>query len=107
VGESALPRPHPPSATVPPLPEGEGYFLDDGFCDFAFGSAQNDRVVWVVGKRISFRTRETNKKSLMLCALLLVEPKIVIKIYNISTLHKNMYVLKYSILNSFAQNPAI
>jgi hypothetical protein len=28
----------------PPLPGGEGYFLDDGFCDFAFGSAQNDRV---------------------------------------------------------------
>ena len=28
--------PHPPSATVPPLPKGEGYFLDDGFCDFAF-----------------------------------------------------------------------
>ena len=36
--------PHPPSATVPPLPEGEGYFLDDGFCDFAFGSAQNDSI---------------------------------------------------------------
>ena len=31
-----LSGPHPPSATVPPLPEGEGYFLDDGFCDFAF-----------------------------------------------------------------------
>ena len=28
--------PHPPSGTVPPLPENEGYFLDDGFCDFAF-----------------------------------------------------------------------
>ena len=37
----------------------------------------------------------------------LVDPKIVIKIYNISILHKNMCVLKYSILNSFAQNPAI
>ncbi|MEL0181414.1 MAG: hypothetical protein VXA33_18080 [Deltaproteobacteria bacterium] len=37
--------PHPPSsATVPPLPEGEGYLLDDGFCDFAFGFAQNDSV---------------------------------------------------------------
>ena len=36
--------PQPPSATVPPLPEGEGYFLDDGFCDFVFGFAQNDRV---------------------------------------------------------------
>jgi len=34
-----FPGPHPPSATVPPLPEGEGYLLDDGFCDFAFGSA--------------------------------------------------------------------
>ena len=42
-----------------------------------------------------------------LAHLYLVDPKIVIKIYNISTLHKNMYVLKYSILNSFAQNPAI
>ena len=37
----------------------------------------------------------------------LVDPKIVIKIYNISTFHMIMYVLKYSILNSFAQNPAI
>ena len=36
--------PHPPSATVAPLPEDEGYFMDDGFCDFAFGFAQNDRV---------------------------------------------------------------
>ena len=34
-------------------------------------------------------------------------PKIVIKIYNISILRKNMYVLKYSFLNSFSQNPAI
>ena len=37
----------------------------------------------------------------------LVDPKIVIKINNISTLHMIMYVLKYRILNSFAQNPAI
>ena len=28
----------------PLLPEGEGNLLDDGFCDFAFGFAQNDRV---------------------------------------------------------------
>ena len=27
-----------------PLPGGEGYSLDDGFCDFAFVSAQNDRI---------------------------------------------------------------
>jgi len=39
-----LSGPHPPSATVPPLPEGEGYSLDDGFCDLAFGSAQNDSI---------------------------------------------------------------
>ena len=35
---------HSQSTTVSPLPEGEGNLLDDGFCDFAFGSAQNDRV---------------------------------------------------------------
>ncbi len=39
-----FPGPLPPSTTVHPLPEDEGYFLDDGFCDFAFGFAQNDRV---------------------------------------------------------------
>jgi len=61
-GKELFPGPHPPSATVPPLPEGEGYFLDDGFCDFAFSFAQNDRVVWGAGKSISFRTRETNRK---------------------------------------------
>jgi hypothetical protein len=27
-----------------PSPGGRGLFLDDGFCDFAFNSAQNDRV---------------------------------------------------------------
>ena len=35
-GKVFLSGPHPPSATVPPLPEGEGYLLDDGFYDFAF-----------------------------------------------------------------------
>ena len=43
-GKVFLSGPHSPSARGPPLPEGEGYLLDDGFCDFAFGSAQNDRV---------------------------------------------------------------
>jgi len=36
LGKVPFPGPHPPSATIPPLQEGEGYFLDDGFCDFAF-----------------------------------------------------------------------
>ena len=44
---------------------------------------------------------------MMIGANYLVDPKIVIKIHNISTLQKNMYALKYSILNSYAQNPAI
>ncbi|MEC7466533.1 MAG: hypothetical protein VYE57_03865 [SAR324 cluster bacterium] len=35
---------HPQSATIPPIPEGEGYFLDDGFWDSAFGSMQNDSI---------------------------------------------------------------
>ena len=35
-GKVLFPGPHPPSATVPPLPEGEGNFLDDESCDFAF-----------------------------------------------------------------------
>ena len=38
--ESAIQIPHPSSVTVPPLPEGEGYFWDDGFCDSAFGCAK-------------------------------------------------------------------
>jgi len=61
-GKMLFPGPHPPSATVPPLPEGEGYLWDDGFCDFAFGSAQNDRVVWGAGKSESYHFRETNIK---------------------------------------------
>ena len=34
-GEVLYLGPHPPPATVPPLPEGGGYSLDDGFCDSA------------------------------------------------------------------------
>ena len=34
-GKVLFPEPHPPSAAVPPLPEGEGYSLGDGFCDSA------------------------------------------------------------------------
>ena len=38
-----FPGPEPTSATVATLFEGEGSLMNDGFCDFAFGSAQNDR----------------------------------------------------------------
>ena len=35
--------PHTPPAIILPLPQHEDYYFDDGFCDFAFGFAQNDR----------------------------------------------------------------
>ena len=57
-----LSGPHPPSATFPPLQEGEGYFLDDGFCDFAFGSAQNDRVGGILRRVKVLRLKKTTKR---------------------------------------------
>ena len=39
-----LSGPQPMSATIPHLPDDEGNLLGNGFCDFAFGFAQNDRV---------------------------------------------------------------
>jgi|TARA_Y100000031_G_scaffold134025_1_gene156258 hypothetical protein len=48
----------------PLLPEGEGNLLDDGFCDFAFGSAQNDRGGRHTAKSQSFLIRETNQKGI-------------------------------------------
>ena len=55
-GKVLFPGPYPPSATVPPLPEAEGYLLDDGFCDFAFSSAQNDRVGGMLRRVKVFRS---------------------------------------------------
>jgi len=46
----------------PPLPEGEGYFLDDGFCDFAFGSAQNDRVGGILRRVKVFGLKNPTEK---------------------------------------------
>ena len=54
-----LPGPQPTSATIPHLPDEEGYLLDHGFCDFAFGSAQNDRGGKYTAKSESSRNRET------------------------------------------------
>ncbi len=73
-----FPGPHSPSATVQPLPKGEGYFLDDGFCDFAFGSAQNGRVGGILRRvKVFGLENPTERKSdamgigygLMLCVL--------------------------------------
>jgi len=69
-GEKGLfPGPHPPSATVPPLPEGESSLVEYGFCDFVFGSPQNDRG-WEVleEQKFSFQ-RNRPKMSLVLCVL--------------------------------------
>ena len=73
-----FPGPQPTSATIPPFPDDEGNLLENGFCDFAFGFAQNDRVgsilrrVKVLG--IEKPTIERNqpyqsKRELVLCVL--------------------------------------
>ena len=41
---------HSQSTKVSLQPESEDNLLDDGFCDFAFGSAQNDRLGGIRGK---------------------------------------------------------
>ena len=70
-GKVLFPGPHPPSATVPPLPEGEGYFLDDGFCDFAFGSAQNDRVGGILRRvKVFGLNKPTKRKSDAVCIVI-------------------------------------
>jgi len=55
----------------PPLPEGEGYFLDDGFCDFAFSSAQNDRVGGILRRvKVFGLEKPTEKKSDAVCIVI-------------------------------------
>ena len=68
-GEKRLfPGPHPPSATVPPLPEGEGSLMEYGFCDFAFGSAQNDRLGEIGGRvKVFISKKPTKNVSVALC----------------------------------------
>ena len=63
--ESALPLPSPTVFDGHPLPpKGESYFCDDGFCDFAFGSAQNDRVRGILRRVIVFGLgKPTERKS--------------------------------------------
>jgi len=79
-GKDLFPGPHPPSATIHPLSNGKGYFLDDGFCDFAFGYAQNDREGGILRRvKVFGLENPTERKSdamsigigLMLCALVL------------------------------------
>ena len=60
LGKGLLSGLHPQSVKVPPLPEGEGNLLENGFCDFAFGFAQNDRGGKYTAKSESSGNRETN-----------------------------------------------
>ncbi len=41
--------------------ENEGSLLDDGFCDFAFGSAQNDREGEIGGRVKVFISKKPTK----------------------------------------------
>ena len=68
--------PQPISATIPHLPNDEGNLMDDGFCDFASGFAQNDRVrsilrrVKVLGiEKLTIERNQTyqSKRDLVLC----------------------------------------
>ena len=61
--ESALPLPSPTVCDGhPPPPKGESYFCDDGFCDFAFGSAQNDRVGDILRRVIVLGLEKTTER---------------------------------------------
>ena len=48
--------------TIPPHIVGKGTFWQDGFCDFAFDSAQNDRGGMHTAKSESLRALETKHK---------------------------------------------
>ena len=69
VGEKGLfPGPHPPSATVPFLPEDEGSLMEYGFCDFAYGSAQNDKLGGIGGRvKVLISKKPTKNESGALC----------------------------------------
>ena len=44
-GEKGIfPEPYPASMKVSNVPEDEGYSWNNGFCDFTFGSAQNNSI---------------------------------------------------------------
>ena len=52
----------------PPSTGGRGIFLDDGFCDFAFGSAQNDRVGGILRRvKVFISKKPTKNESIALC----------------------------------------
>ena len=63
-----LPRPSLTVCDGPPLPEGEGSLMEYGFCDFAFDSAQNDRLGEIGGRvKVFISMKPTKNESGALC----------------------------------------
>ena len=62
--ENPLPEGEGSLKTIIPHTLGEGTFWEDGFCDFAFGSAQNDRGGRHTAKSESIRAGETKHKGI-------------------------------------------
>jgi hypothetical protein len=84
-GKNLFPGPFPPSATVPPLPEEKGYSLDDGFCDFAFGFAQNDRVGGIQRRLKVFGLENpTERKSFAMSIDVLMKLSVLVRIVAMS-----------------------
>ena len=65
--KGSFPEPYPASKKIATAPEDEGYSWNNGFCDFAFGSAQNDRVGGILRRLKVFGLKKTTKGSLVLC----------------------------------------
>ena len=65
----------------PPLPKGEGYFFDDGFCEFTFGLAQNDRVGgMLVRVKVFGLEKPTQRKSVAMCVDFLKILRVLVRI---------------------------
>ena len=63
-----FPGPHPLYGIVLPLPEDGGFSWDDGFCDFTFGSALNDRVGGILRRLKVFGLKKPIKREFELCS---------------------------------------
>ena len=64
-----FPEPYPASKKIASVPADKGYSQDDGFCDFACGSAQNDKVGGKLQrlKIFGLNNQSKGRGSLVLC----------------------------------------
>ena len=63
-----FPEPYSASKKVDSVPEDESYSWDNGFCDFAFGSAQNDKVGDKLRRLKVFGLKKPIKREFVLCS---------------------------------------